>query len=96
LRQDHLREERVQLQQQINSTAGLATLEVAQPLGWQAAAIGEYERSLPTRHADLRMDLAAHILSRTGQQISSGGIYTDGRLAILVQRPPVRQRVPEI
>src|SRR5215207_1494688 len=70
------------MQAQINGTAGLATLEAVHPLVWQAAAVGEYERSLPTRHADLRTQFAARILALTGRQISSEEIYTDGRLAV--------------
>jgi hypothetical protein len=70
------------MQAQINGTAGLATLEPVQPLGWQAAAVGEYERTLPTRHADLRTQCAARILALTGRQISPVNIYTDGRLAV--------------
>jgi hypothetical protein len=68
--------------QQVNGAAGLATLGAAQPLGWQAAAIGEYERSWPTRHADLRTELSARILTLTGRQILPQGIYTDGHLAV--------------
>jgi hypothetical protein len=33
------------MQGRINGTSGLATLEVTQPLGWQTAAVEEYERS---------------------------------------------------
>jgi hypothetical protein len=65
------------MQDQMNGTAGLATLEAAQPLGWRAAAIGECERSLPTRHAKLRTDLAARILALTGRHISPEDIYTN-------------------
>jgi hypothetical protein len=70
------------MQDQINGTAGLATLEGGMPLSWQAAAVGEYEQSLPVRHADLRTQLAARILALTGQQISSEEIYSDGCLAV--------------
>lgn len=70
------------MQEQINGTAGLVTLEAAEPLGWQAAAIGEYERSWPIRHADLQTDLSARILALTGRRMSSGEIYTDGQLAV--------------
>ena len=70
------------MQDQMNGTAGLATLEAAQPLGWQAAAVGDYERSWPIRHVDLRMDLSARILALTGRRISSQEIYTDGHLAV--------------
>ncbi|MDQ3862190.1 MAG: hypothetical protein M3317_01565 [Actinomycetota bacterium] len=70
------------MREQINGTAGLATLQAAQPLGWQAAAIGEYERTLPARHAGLRKDLSARILALTGRQIYSEEIYTDGHLAV--------------
>jgi hypothetical protein len=41
------------MQDQINGTVGLATLGAVQPLRWQAADVGEYERSLPVRHADI-------------------------------------------
>jgi hypothetical protein len=68
--------------QQVNGAAGLATLGAAQPLSWQAAAIGEYERSWPTRHAGLRTELAARILTLTGRRISPQEIYTDGHLAV--------------
>ena len=70
------------MQDQMNGTAGLATLEAAQPLGWRAAAIGEYEQSLPTRHAELRTDLAARILALTGRHISPEEIYTNGSLTV--------------
>lgn len=70
------------MQEQINSTMGLATLEAAQPLGWQAVAVEEYERCLPVRHADLRTDLPARILALIGRHKSSEEIYTDGRLAV--------------
>ena len=42
------------MQEQFDGTAELATLETVRPLGWQAAVFGEYERSWPIRHADLR------------------------------------------
>jgi hypothetical protein len=70
------------MQEQINSAAGLATLEAAQPLGWQTAAIGDYESSWPIGHAELRMDLSARILALTGRRISSQEIYTDGHVAV--------------
>ena len=70
------------MQDQISGIAGLGTLEVSQPLSWQAAAVGEYERSWPIGHADLRTDLAARILRLTGRQISSEEIYADGFLAV--------------
>ncbi|HJQ28585.1 MAG TPA: hypothetical protein VJ827_04550 [Rubrobacter sp.] len=70
------------MQDQINGSAGLATLEGVQPFSWQAAAVGEYEISLPTRHAELRKDLSARILALTGRQISPREIYTDGCLAV--------------
>jgi len=70
------------MQDQINGTTGLATLEGMQPFSWQAAAVGEYEHSLPTRHAELRTDLSARILALTGRQISPQEIYTDGSLAV--------------
>jgi hypothetical protein len=38
---------------QDNGTAELATIEEAQPLGWQTVAIEEYERFWPVRRADL-------------------------------------------
>jgi hypothetical protein len=59
------------MKEQFDGTAELATLETMRPLGWQAAAICEYERSWPTRHADLRADLSARILALTGRGISS-------------------------
>jgi len=70
------------MQEQINGAAGLATLEATQPLSWQAAAVGDYERSWPIRHADLRMDLSARILALTGRRISPQEVYTDGHLAV--------------
>jgi hypothetical protein len=70
------------MQEQANGAAGLATLEAAQPLGWWAAAIGEYEQSLPSRHAKLRTDLAARILALTGRHIPPEEIYTNGSLAV--------------
>jgi hypothetical protein len=70
------------MQDQMNGTAGLATLEGGQPLSWQAAAVGEYEQSLPVRLVDLRTQLAARILALTGRQISSEEIYADGCLAV--------------
>src|SRR5919202_5452296 len=66
------------MQEQVNGTVGLATLETAQPLGWRAAATEEYERSRPIRHADL----STKILALTGRRISSQEIYTDGYLAV--------------
>jgi hypothetical protein len=71
-------ERRVRMQRQLNGTAERATLEGGHPLGWQAAAIGEYELSLSVRLADLRTQLAARILALTGRQISSEEIYADG------------------
>jgi hypothetical protein len=68
------------VQERINGIAGLATLEAAQPLGWQAA-VGEYERSWPIRQADLRKALSARILALTGRHISPEGIYADVHLA---------------
>jgi len=62
--------------------AGLMTLEAEQSLGWQAAAIAEYEQSWLIRHADLQTDLSTRILALTGQRISPLEIYTDGRLAV--------------
>ena len=70
------------MQEQVNGAAGLATLEAAQPLGWRAAAIGEYEQSLPIRHAKLRTDLSTRIVALTGQWIPPEDIYTDGHLAV--------------
>jgi hypothetical protein len=70
------------MQEQINDPASQATLEATQPLGWQAAAVGKYERSWPTRLADLRTSLSAQVLKLTGQLISSEDIYTDGHLAV--------------
>ena len=70
------------MQEQVNGAAGLATLEAAQPLGWRAAAIGEYERSWPIRHADLRKDLSERIRALTGRRTSLEEIYTDGHLAV--------------
>ena len=70
------------MQEQIEGTAGLAMLEAVQPLGWRAAAICEYERSWPIRHADLRTDLFTRIVALTGQWIPPEDIYTDGHLAV--------------
>ena len=70
------------MQEQINGPTTLATLEATRPLGWQAASIGVYERSWPTRRVDLRMDLSARILALTGRRISPSEIYTDGHLAV--------------
>ena len=70
------------MQDQINGTAGLPTLEGVEPLCWRAAAVGEYEQSLPSRHADLRTQLVARILTLTGRQISPEEIYADGSLAV--------------
>jgi hypothetical protein len=70
------------MQDQISGIAGFGMFEVAQPLNWQAAALGEYERSWPITHADLRTDLAARILRLTGRRISRQEIYTDGHLAV--------------
>ena len=70
------------MQEQTYGIAGLAALEAVQPLDWQAEAVGDYERSLPIRHADLRTNLSAKILALTGQRISTQEIYTDGHLAV--------------
>ena len=70
------------MQEQIEGTAGLAMLEAVQPLGWRAAAICEYERSWPIRHADLRTDLSTRIVALTGQWILPEDIYMDGHLAV--------------
>jgi hypothetical protein len=70
------------MREQINDTAGLAALEAARPLGWQAAAIGEYEQSWTLRQADLRAILSARIAALTGQRISPQEVYTDGHLAV--------------
>jgi hypothetical protein len=70
------------MQEQINGTAGLATLEAAQPFGWQAAAVGEYERSWPVRQADLRTDISSRILALTGRHVFPEEIYSDGHLAV--------------
>jgi hypothetical protein len=70
------------MHKQIDRAAGFATLEAAEPLGWQDAAVREYERSWPISHADLRMDLCARITALSGQRISSEDIYADGRVAV--------------
>ena len=70
------------MQDHINGTAGLATLEGEQPFSWQAVAVGEYEISLPARHAEMRTELSARILALTGRQISPREIYTDGSMAV--------------
>jgi hypothetical protein len=70
------------MQDQMNGTGGLATLEAAQPLRWRAAVVIEYEQTLPTRHAKLRTDLSARILGLTGRHVSPEEIYTDGHLAV--------------
>lgn len=70
------------MRERFNGTGEVATLEAAAPLGWQAAAVGEYERSWPDRHAELRADLCARILELTGRLIASERIYTDGNLAV--------------
>ena len=71
------------MQEQINGTAGLVTFEPARPPVWQATAIGEYKRSWPIRHTELRAQLGARIMALTGRRISSGEIYTDGQLAVV-------------
>lgn len=70
------------MQDQISGTTVLAALEGMQSPGWQVAAVGEYEHSLPSRYASLRADLSARILALTGRQISPEEIYTNGRLAV--------------
>ena len=70
------------MQEQINGIAALATLGATQPLGWQAATVGEYERSLRARYADLRRDLSARILALIGRHISEEEIYADGHMAV--------------
>src|SRR5215211_5786408 len=67
-------ERRVRMQRQLNGTAERATLEGGHPLGWQAAAIGEYQQSLSVRIADLRAQLAARILVRTCTYCSTGQV----------------------
>ena len=70
------------MQEQINGIVALATLEATQPLGWQTAVIGEFERSWPVRQADLRKDLSARILALTGRRIAAEKIYADGHMAV--------------
>jgi hypothetical protein len=70
------------MQEQMNDTVGLVTLEAAQPIGWQTVAIEEYERFWPIREADLRTDLSARMLALTGRLVSPEDIYTDGQLAV--------------
>ncbi len=70
------------MQERINGTVEPEVLIAMQPLGWQAAAVVEYERSWPIRHADLQTDLSVRIMALTGRQISSEEIYTDGHLAV--------------
>jgi hypothetical protein len=70
------------VQEQLNASVGLGKPEAARPPGWKAAAIGEYERSWPTRQADLRTDLSARILALTRRHIFPEEIYTDGHLAV--------------
>ena len=70
------------MQEQTYGIAGLATLEAVQPLDWQAEAVGDYEQSMPIRHADLRTDLSATILALTRERIFTQEIYTDGHLAV--------------
>jgi hypothetical protein len=70
------------MHKQIDRAAGFATLEAAEPLGWQDVAVREYERCWPISHADLRMDLSARITALSGQRISSEDIYADGRVAV--------------
>jgi hypothetical protein len=67
------------MQEQVEDSA---TLEAAQPLGWQAAAIGEYGRSWPLSHADLRTDLSVRILALTGRPISPQEEHTNGHLVV--------------
>jgi len=71
------------MQEQIDGPAGLATLEAAEPLSWQAAAVADYGRSWPIRNADLHMDLSARVLALTGRRISPQEFYTDGHLAVV-------------
>ena len=70
------------MQVQINGPATLTKPEAVQPLGWQVAAVGEYERSWPIRLPNLRTALSARILKLTGRYIPSEEIYTDGHLAV--------------
>ena len=70
------------MQEQINGPAGLATLEVTRALGWQAAAVEEYERSRSARVAGLRTALCARIRKLTGKHTPPEDIYTDGHLAV--------------
>jgi hypothetical protein len=70
------------MQEQINGPVGLAALEATPVLGWQAVAIGAYERSWPDRLADLRTALSARILELTGRHIPPEEVYTDGHLAV--------------
>jgi hypothetical protein len=70
------------MHKQIDRAAGLATLDAAEPLSWQDVAVGEYERTWPIRHADLRMDLSARIVALGGSRISAEDIYADGDLAV--------------
>ena len=69
------------MQEQTYGAAGLVTLEAAPTLDWQAA-VGDYEQSLPIRHADLCADLSARVLALTGQRVSSHKIYREGHLAV--------------
>jgi hypothetical protein len=70
------------MQEQIHGTAALMTPDSEQPLGWQAVAIGEYERTWPIRRADLRKDLSSRIVALTGRRITPEDVYTDGHLAV--------------
>jgi hypothetical protein len=70
------------MQEQINGRAGLAALEASPAIGWQALAIGAYERSWPDRLADLRTALSARILGLTGRHIPPEEVYTNRHLAV--------------
>ena len=70
------------MKEHINGPVGLAALEATPAPGWQAVAIGVYERSWPDRLADLRTTLSARILELTGRHITPEEVYTDGHLAV--------------
>ncbi len=58
------------------------TAALAQPRAWQERAVGEYEKSLPERRADLRTELATRILALTGRWVPPGDIHAGGRMAV--------------
>jgi len=67
---------------QMISTMVVTAPAEAQTPRWQARTVGQYERSVPTRRAGLRTDLAARLLASTGRLLPLEKLYAERWLAV--------------